>query len=42
MYVCMYVCNYDNTTQGDWGTGVGLLYVYLDDMYSPVYMYVCM
>ena len=22
--------------EGDWGTGFGLLYVYLDDMYSPV------
>ena len=21
---------------GDWGTGFGLLYVYVDDMYSPV------
>jgi hypothetical protein len=22
--------------EGDWGTGFGLLYVYIDDMYSPV------
>lgn len=22
--------------QGDWGPGFGLLYVYLDDMYSPI------
>lgn len=22
--------------EGDWGTGFGLLYVYLDDLYSPV------
>eukprot|EP01040_Poterioochromonas_malhamensis_P007147 gene7147-7718_t len=22
--------------EGDWGTGIGLLYVYVDDMYSPV------
>jgi hypothetical protein len=24
--------------EGDWGQGVGLLYVYIDDMYSPVLM----
>lgn len=25
-----------NGGQGDWGTGFGLLYVYVDDLYSPV------
>eukprot|EP01036_Dinobryon_divergens_P023312 gene23312-31642_t len=28
--------DFSNGGEGDWGTGVGLLYVYLDDMYSPV------
>lgn len=28
--------DFSNGGEGDWGTGVGLLYVYLDDMYAPV------
>lgn len=34
----IYVKNadYGNGGEGDWGTGFGLLYVYIDDMYSPI------
>ena len=28
--------DYKNGGEGDWGVGVGLLYIYLDDMYSPI------
>lgn len=28
--------DFENGGQGDWGTGFGLLYVYIDDLYSPV------
>lgn len=28
--------DFSNGGEGDWGTGFGLLYVYLDDMYSPI------
>ena len=28
--------DFPNGGEADWGTGFGLLYVYLDDMYSPV------
>eukprot|EP01041_Mallomonas_annulata_P008232 gene8232-16928_t len=28
--------DFKNGGEGDWGTGMGLLYVYLDDLYSPV------
>jgi hypothetical protein len=28
--------DYKNGGQGDWGSGFGLLYVYIDDLYSPI------
>lgn len=28
--------DYKNGGEGDWGVGFGLLYVYIDDMYSPI------
>lgn len=28
--------DFNNGGEGDWGTGFGLLYVYVDDMFSPV------
>lgn len=28
--------DFKNGGEGDWGTGLGLLYVYLDDMFSPI------
>ena len=27
--------DYANGGQGDWGVGFGMLYIYIDDMYSP-------
>ena len=28
--------DFKNGGEGDWGTGFGLLYIYIDDLYSPV------
>ena len=28
--------DYKNGGQGDWGSGFGLLYIYIDDLYSPI------
>jgi len=37
-YTTWFIENADfrNGGEGDWGTGFGLLYVYIDDLYSPV------
>ena len=28
--------DYVNGGQGDWGSGFGLMYIYVDDLYSPI------
>ena len=37
-HLCAYLQNADFPSggQADWGTGIGLLYIYLDDLDSPV------